>query len=125
MQGKRLGEEFSVCHDPVDVSWGLEKVSISICVAISESVLPPKFQYVLESRIYDKAHVNTTLSRLGDEDFCQNCAKDCLATSLPCICIWETGGVFAYRGGGLFSDSYLREVSTSSKLKCGFFFIFF
>jgi hypothetical protein len=38
-----LGEEFLVCHDPVDVSRGLEKVPISICVAISESVLPPKF----------------------------------------------------------------------------------
>jgi hypothetical protein len=73
--------------------------------------MPPKFQYVRESRVYDKAHVNIVISRLGDQDFCQNYAKDGLAAPLPCNCTWESGGVFAYRRGGLFSYSYLQKVS--------------
>uniref|UniRef100_A0ACD5ULJ3 Uncharacterized protein n=1 Tax=Avena sativa TaxID=4498 RepID=A0ACD5ULJ3_AVESA len=94
-------------HDINDISKGEENVSIPIINGSSNGILPPPFHYIPFNITFQNAHVNISLSRIGDESCCSGCFGDCLAASLPCACAAETGGNFAYTRDGLLTEEFL------------------
>lgn len=97
-------------HDPKDVSRGFEAISIPIVNQSNSRTLPSSFFYIDKSRPYEKAFVNTAISRIGDDDCCPDCHKDCLSAPHLCACVRETGGEFAYTSDGCLHHRYIDLV---------------
>ncbi|XP_047065264.1 histone-lysine N-methyltransferase SUVR4-like [Lolium rigidum] len=94
-------------HDVNDISKGEEHVSIPIINGSGNGILPPPFHYIPFNITFQKAHVNISLARIGDDSCCSDCFGDCLAEPLPCACATETGGNFAYTRDGLLTEAFL------------------
>jgi hypothetical protein len=94
-------------HDVNDISKGEESVSIPIINARGNGILPPPFHYMPFNITFQKAHVNISLARIGDDSCCSDCFEDCVAEPLPCACATETGGNFAYTRDGLLTEIFL------------------
>jgi hypothetical protein len=98
-------------YDVEDLSRGLEKIPIH--VGQSDSILT-SFQYMITSKVHDKAHVNPTLSDLGPGVFCLCSSRNCLTAGHPCACMSVSGSGFAYMEGGLLKDSFLHQSISDS-----------
>ncbi|KAI3949258.1 hypothetical protein MKW92_053555 [Papaver armeniacum] len=96
-------------HDVNDISKGNENLPISTVNEVSSAPYPPLFYYISKNTIFRSAHVNCSLSRIGDEDCCINCFGDCVSSSIPCACARVTGGDFAYTLDGLLRENFLDE----------------
>jgi hypothetical protein len=97
-------------HDVKDLSRGFEAIPIPIVNQSNSKTLPSSFFYIDKSRPYEKAFVNTAISRIGDDDCCPNCHKDCLSAPHLCACVRETGGDFAYTLDGCLHHRYIDQV---------------
>ncbi|KAI3838517.1 hypothetical protein MKX03_014019 [Papaver bracteatum] len=96
-------------HDVNDISKGQENLPISTVNEVSSAPYPPLFYYISKNTIFRSAHVNCSLSRIGDEDCCISCFGDCVSSSIPCACARVTGGDFAYTLDGLLKENFLEE----------------
>ncbi|RZC48397.1 hypothetical protein C5167_041345 [Papaver somniferum] len=96
-------------HDVNDISKGQENLPISTVNEVSSAPYPPLFYYISKNTIFRSAHVNCSLSRVGDEDCCIGCFGDCVSSSIPCACARITGGDFAYTLDGLLKENFLEE----------------
>ncbi|KAI3987590.1 hypothetical protein MKX01_021502 [Papaver californicum] len=97
------------CHDVNDISKGQENLPIPAVNEVSSAPYPPLFYYISKNTIFRSAHVNCSLSRIGDEDCCSNCFGDCVSSSIPCACARVTGGAFAYTLESLLKEKFLEE----------------
>ncbi|KAG0454221.1 hypothetical protein HPP92_025525 [Vanilla planifolia] len=100
---------FCSLHDENDITKGEETVKISFINEFNSEKFPPYFHYIPQNVVYQNAHVNFSLARIGDEDCCLNCFGDCLTAPIPCACTRETGGAFVYAQDGLLKKEYLNE----------------
>ncbi|KAF5190607.1 Histone-lysine n-methyltransferase suvr4 [Thalictrum thalictroides] len=98
-------------HDLEDIGKGEEKVKILVVNEIND-MHPPFFHYIAQNNVYQDAHVNFSLARIGDEDSCSNCFGDCLSSPIICACTRETGGEFAYTADGNLKGRFLDEYIT-------------
>ncbi|KAL6900625.1 hypothetical protein ACP4OV_005301 [Aristida adscensionis] len=96
-------------HDVTDISKGEERVRIPIVNEFGSETCPPSFYYIARNLVFQNAHVNISIARIGDEDCCADCSGNCLSASLPCACARATGGEFAYTPEGLVRTSFLDE----------------
>lgn len=97
-------------HDVNDVAKGQERVRISILNEVSSERYPPFFSYIPQNIVYQHGHVDFSLARIGDEDFCSDCFGDCLSASIPCPCARHTGGNYAYTSKGLLTKEFLDDL---------------
>lgn len=81
-----------------DISRGFETIPITCVNEYNTDVLPENFQYVTRSAIRQAAHVDTSISRIGDLHCC--CSDDCLRSSEACKCTDSTRGEYAYDENG-------------------------
>lgn len=91
-----------------DITRGEERVKISLEDGRDSKDLPTFF-YIPHSLVYKNAYVKFSLARMSDEGFCSHCHGDCLTAPVPCVCVTETGGQFAYTPGGLVTEKFLEE----------------
>lgn len=103
-------------HDVKDLSRGFESIPIPIVNQSNSKALPSSFFYIDKSRPYEKAFVNLSISRIGDDDCCPSCYKDCLSAPHLCACVRETGGEFGYTSDGCLHQRYIDKVLSPS---CG------
>lgn len=103
-------------HDINDLSRGFELIPIPIVNQSNSKALPSSFFYIDKSRPYEKAFVNLAISRIGDDDCCPSCYKDCLSAPHLCACVRETGGEFGYTIDGCLRQRYINKYS---KIKRG------
>ncbi|KAG0629896.1 hypothetical protein M758_1G137900 [Ceratodon purpureus] len=96
-------------HDVNDLSRGFEAIPIPIVNQSNSKTLPSSFFYIDKSRPYEKGFVNTAISRIGDDDCCPSCYKDCLSAPHLCACVRETGGNFAYTLDGCLDRRYIDQ----------------
>lgn len=96
-------------HDINDISKGEERVRISVVNEISSEKYPPSFSYIPQNVVFQNAHVDFALARIGDEDYCSDCFGDCLSAPVSCPCARETGGEYAYTHDGLVKKQFLDE----------------
>nr|CAD1830884.1 unnamed protein product [Ananas comosus var. bracteatus] len=96
-------------HDINDISKGEERVRISVVNEISSEKYPPSFSYIPQNVVFQNAHVDFALARIGDEDYCSDCFGDCLSAPVSCPCARETGGEYAYTYDGLVKKQFLDE----------------
>ncbi|KAL3531194.1 hypothetical protein ACH5RR_010516 [Cinchona calisaya] len=101
-------DQIQSLHDVFDISKGQERVLISIVNEIN-SECPPSFHYMSQNAVFQNAHVNFSLARIGDDNCCSKCFGDCLSLSKPCACAHDTGGEFAYTAEGLLKEFFLDE----------------
>ncbi|XP_052144632.1 probable inactive histone-lysine N-methyltransferase SUVR2 [Oryza glaberrima] len=94
-------------HDVNDITKGEERLRIPIINEYGNGILPPPFHYIPHNTTLQEAYVNISLARIGDDNCCSDCFRDCLAQSLPCACAAETGGEFAYTTDGLLKGAFL------------------
>ncbi|XVF42355.1 hypothetical protein PTKIN_Ptkin01aG0355200 [Pterospermum kingtungense] len=94
-------------HIISDITKGTENVKISLVDEIGNQDLP-KFIYMRNNVIYQKAYVHVSMARVADEDCCSGCSGDCLSVPIPCACAHETGGEFAYTPEGQLREEFLR-----------------
>lgn len=94
-------------HDVNDLAKGQEKVVVLLQNEIN-SECRPSFNYIPENVVFQKAHVNISLSHIR-ESFCSKCSGDCLSSSTPCACSNETYGEYAYTLEGLVKEKLLEE----------------
>lgn len=92
-----------------DITKGSEKLKISLIDEIGCSRQQPRFSYIQQNTVYQDAYLHFSLARIGDEDCCPRCSKDCLSSSIPCACARETGGEFAYTKAGFLREEFLSE----------------
>lgn len=93
--------------NPRDITNGQEKYKIPLVCEEDASNEFPSFHYVRHNIVYQKASVQFSLARIGDEYCCVDCYGDCLKALTPCACARETGGEFAYTTEGSLKDSFL------------------
>lgn len=110
-------------YDAIDISKGQEKVAITLVNGFNNESAP-SFCYITQNAVFQNAHVNFALARIGENKCCSTCFGDCLSSSTPCACGLEPGGEFAYTLDGLVKEDFLNEcISMSRDLKkhCQFF----
>lgn len=103
-------EENKHRHNTKDLSRGEEALPIPIVNQTNSKAVPPSFYYIPTSKVHEKAHVNFSLTRFGEDDCCPNCYEDCLTAPLPCACAGDTGGEFAYTQEGCLHERYILKV---------------
>ncbi|XP_065867994.1 histone-lysine N-methyltransferase SUVR4-like isoform X2 [Euphorbia lathyris] len=91
-----------------DISRGEESVEIPIVNEYGDVELP-NFLYIKENMVHKDAHVDFSLARISDDNYCANCCGDCVSAALPCACAGETRGEFAYTMDGLVEEEFLEE----------------
>ncbi|KAI5015795.1 hypothetical protein ZWY2020_059334 [Hordeum vulgare] len=96
-------------HDVDDISKGEENVKIPIANESGRGKCPPSFSYMPGNEIFQKAMVNISLARIGDEDCCVDCFGDCLSAPVPCACARDTGGEYAYTPDGLVKPEFIDK----------------
>jgi len=94
----------------LDLSRGNEAYPICVVNESNSKSLPPSFFYISKSEVHQDAHVNSSLTRIGDDHCCPSCKDNCLTADFPCACARETGGEFAYTHDGCLADRYLAKV---------------
>jgi DNA polymerase IIIc chi subunit len=94
----------------LDLSRGNEAYPIRVVNESNSKSLPPSFFYISKSEVHQDAHVNSSLTRIGDDHCCPSCKDNCLTADFPCACARETGGEFAYTRDGCLADRYLAKV---------------
>lgn len=82
-----------------DISRGREKKKITCVNEHDDTCFPDNFLYITSSVITNGAHVDQSLSRIGDMHC--SCSGDCLLQSTPCKCTGDTRGEYAYDKDGL------------------------
>ncbi|KAH9531597.1 hypothetical protein CY35_19G045800 [Sphagnum magellanicum] len=97
----------------LDLSRGNEAYPIRVVNESNSKSLPPSFFYISQSEVHQDAHVNSSLTRIGDDHCCPSCKDNCLTADFPCACARETGGEFAYTHDGCLADRYLAKAGTS------------
>ncbi|XP_075492713.1 putative inactive histone-lysine N-methyltransferase SUVR2 isoform X1 [Primulina tabacum] len=110
-------------YDAIDISKGQEKVVITLVNGFNNECTP-SFCYITQNAVFQNAHVNFALARIGENKCCSTCFGDCLSSSTPCACGLETGGEFAYTLDGLVKENFLSEcisMSRDMKKHCQFF----
>ncbi|KAM7521748.1 hypothetical protein LguiA_011650 [Lonicera macranthoides] len=95
-------------HDFSDIAKGQERIKIPLVNEIN-SESPPSFHYIPQNVVLEKAYLNFSMARIGDDNCCSACFGDCLLSSTPCACLHETGGEFAYTSEGLVKEKFLDE----------------
>lgn len=83
----------------LDISRGREKKKITCVNEHDDTCFPDNFLYITSSVITNGAHVDQSLSRIGDMHC--SCSGDCLLQSTPCKCSGDTRGEYAYDKDGL------------------------
>lgn len=83
----------------LDISRGREKRRIMCVNEYDDTCFPDNFLYITNSVITDAAHVDQSLSRIGDMHC--SCSGNCLLSSTPCKCTGDTRGEYAYDNNGL------------------------
>lgn len=96
-------------HDVSDISKGEEKVRISVVNEFGREKCPPFFYYTPRNLVFQKAHVNISVAKIGGDNCCADCFGNCLSATVPCPCATETGGEFAYTPDGLVRTAFLDE----------------
>ncbi|KAJ9128618.1 hypothetical protein P3X46_034689, partial [Hevea brasiliensis] len=91
-----------------DIARGEENIQIPL-VNEYESLELPNFLYIKSNMVHKDAHVDFSLARISDGNFCAECYGDCLSSDLPCACAAETLGEFAYTKEGLLKENFLDE----------------
>lgn len=76
---------------------------------LSSENVPPPFQYIQKSIVYQNAYVNISLARIGDDDCCSNCSGNCLESPITCACARETGGEYAYTRDGTLKRDFIED----------------
>ncbi|CAO2190227.1 unnamed protein product [Urochloa humidicola] len=99
-------------HDVTDISKGEERVRISVVNEFGSETCPPSFYYISRNIIFQNAHINISIARIGDEDCCADCSGNCLSASFPCACARATGGDFVYTPEGLVKTAFLDECTS-------------
>lgn len=107
-QHKLTSDVIMLHHDIYDLSKGQERVAISLFNEIN-GAQPPFFHYIPQNAVFQNAHMNFSLARIGDDNCCLTCSGDCFSLSTPCACAHETGGEFAYTSEGLVKEDFLKE----------------
>lgn len=95
-------------QDVVDIAKGHENVVITLVNDVNDEP-PPSFYYIPQNTVFQNAYMNLSLARTGDNNCCDSCSGDCLSSSIPCACSYETGGEYAYTGDGLVKEELLNE----------------
>lgn len=90
------GDGNLVCFD---ISRGREKRKITCVNEYDDTCFPDNFLYITSSVITDGAHVDQSLSRIGDMHC--SCSGNCLLSATPCKCTGDTRGEYAYDKDGL------------------------
>ncbi|CAN4093185.1 unnamed protein product [Withania somnifera] len=109
--------------DVIDITKGQENVIISLMNEVN-SHHPPSFHYIASNVVFQNAHVNFSLARIGNDDSCSTCYGDCLSSPTLCACAEATGGDFAYTKEGLIKEEFLKEcisMNRDPKKHCQFF----
>ncbi|GFP85397.1 histone-lysine n-methyltransferase suvr2 [Phtheirospermum japonicum] len=101
-------ETINSMQDVFDIANGQENVIITLVNEVNVEG-PPSFYYLPKNAVFQNAHVNFTLARIGKKSCCPACSGDCLSSSEPCACARESGGEFAYTSGGLVKEDFLEE----------------
>ncbi|GAV82044.1 SET domain-containing protein/Pre-SET domain-containing protein/WIYLD domain-containing protein [Cephalotus follicularis] len=101
-------DELRSLHDVNDITKGEEGVKISWRNEINNE-RPPSFHYIPKNMVFQNAHVNFPLSRIGETNCCSTCFGDCLSSVVPCACAHETGREFAYTSEGLVKEEILND----------------
>lgn len=96
-------------HDLSDITKGEERYRVSIVNEVSNERYPSSFRYIPQNMVYNNAHVNISVSKIGEDDRCANCFGDCLSVEIPCACAHKTGGEFAYTSDGLVKEVFIDE----------------
>ncbi|XAR58671.1 Histone-lysine N-methyltransferase [Bertholletia excelsa] len=94
-------------HNVTDIAKAQERFAISVVNEVNDDY-PPSFYYIPQNVVFQNAHVNVSLSRIG-ENCCSTCLGDCLSAETPCSCSHKTGSEFAYTSEGLVKDDFLEE----------------
>nr|XP_027188964.1 histone-lysine N-methyltransferase SUVR4-like isoform X2 [Cicer arietinum] len=93
-------------HDVNDLTKGNENVQISWVNETTDD-FPPSFNYIPQNLVFQDAHVNISLSRIGTADCC-SCVGSCVY-STHCACTDKAGGELAYTAQGLMKEETLEE----------------
>lgn len=110
----------AVC-DVNDLTKGEERVKIS-WVNNTTDDHPPSFHYIPRNLVFRDAHLDISLSRIGNEDCCFTCMGNCVLSSKPCRCANKTGGEFAYTAQGLLKEEFLEECIAMSRGTQNYFY---
>ncbi|EEF41105.1 set domain protein, putative [Ricinus communis] len=97
-----------------DVSRGEEKMQFPLVNEYGALELP-NFLYIKKNMVHKDAHVDLSLARISENNFCAQCYGDCLSSALPCACAGETRGEFAYTRQGLVKEEFLDECIAMSR----------
>ncbi|KAJ7539249.1 hypothetical protein O6H91_11G082900 [Diphasiastrum complanatum] len=95
-------------HNPLDISRGEEPIPIPFVNEFTKDILPDLFHYIPKNLIYQNAHINFSIARIGEDDCC-SCVGSCVAAPIPCACTRETCGQYAYTPDGCLQESFLSE----------------
>lgn len=101
-------EKRRVRYDRADISRGKEKVPISLCGPPGKE-LPDDFFYISSSLVFQHAHIDMTMSRIGEEDRCSNCVGNCLDNPTGCECARSTRGEYVYTVEGHLYPHFLKN----------------
>ncbi|KAL8547895.1 hypothetical protein ACS0TY_007271 [Phlomoides rotata] len=110
-------------QDVVDIAKGHENVIITLVNEVNDEP-PPSFYYIPQNSVFQNAYMNVSLARTGDDNCCGSCSGDCLSSSIPCACSYETGGEYAYTADGLVKEELLNEsisMNRNPEKHCQFF----
>ncbi|XP_050231027.1 histone-lysine N-methyltransferase SUVR4-like isoform X2 [Mercurialis annua] len=97
-----------------DIARGLEKMRIPLVNEYGALELP-NFLYIKNNMVHKDAHIDFSLARISEDNFCGQCIGDCLSSALPCACAGETRGEFAYTQEGLLKEEFLDECIAMSR----------
>lgn len=110
-------------QDVIDIAKGHENVVITLVNEVNDEPAP-SFCYIPQSLVFQNAYMNVSLARNADDHCCNSCSGDCLLSSIPCACSYETGGEYAYTTDGLVKEELLNEsisMNRNPEKHCQFF----
>ncbi|GLT41305.1 hypothetical protein SLA2020_153800 [Shorea laevis] len=107
-QNQLSADELRWIYNVNDISKGEERVGISWVNEINKDY-PPNFHYISQNLVFQNAHVNISLSRVGEGSYCPTCFDNCLSSPASCSCASQADGVFAYTSEGTIQEEFLEQ----------------